>query len=407
VEAGSPDVLAERAFGYIEQAKSRGLRDLVLGHSDCGNDPTSEVARLREELNWFYHRIESEELGQSEAAAGRIGELREEAKGRERQLARLVRESSAASVEGDGSGAVSLEAIRGSLPADTALVEYFLSGKRVLAAMLTRKRLDVLPVTEISRAIPSLRMLQFQISRISRAPETASAAIPAMQVHLRNLDTELVAPLRAHLGACRRLIIVPHDVLHYVPFQALMEGDEYLIDSYSIAYAPSASVFALCRARPRTPATRSLILGVPDAKAVHIKDEVLAIADLLPEADLYLGEQATAAVLQEKGPSSRFIHIATHGHFRQDNPLFSSVRLGDRHLNVYDLYHLRLPAELITLSGCMTGMNALTLGDELLGLQRGLLQAGAHALLLTMWNVNDSSTSQWMQAFLCVSGSIR
>ena len=80
--------------------------------------------------------------------------------------------------------------------------------------------------------------------------------------------------------------------------------------------------------------------------------------------------------------------------------MFSGIRLGDAYLNLYDLYQLKLDAELVTLSGCATGMNVVTPGDELLGLIRGLLYAGAHSLLLTLWDVHDQSTADFMAHFL-------
>jgi len=73
--------------------------------------------------------------------------------------------------------------------------------------------------------------------------------------------------------------------------------------------------------------------------------------------------------------------------------------MGDGYLNLYDLYQIRLPARLVTLSGCATGMNFVSAGDELLGLQRGLLCAGATCLLLSLWDVHDQSTATLMQAF--------
>ena len=80
--------------------------------------------------------------------------------------------------------------------------------------------------------------------------------------------------------------------------------------------------------------------------------------------------------------------------------MFSSIRLGDGYLNLYDLYQIRLSsAKLVTLSGCATGMNFVSAGDELLGLQRGLFCAGATSLLLSLWDVHDESTSALMQEF--------
>jgi CHAT domain-containing protein len=142
-----------------------------------------------------------------------------------------------------------------------------------------------------------------------------------------------------------------------------------------------------------------LVLGVPDAAAPLIEDEAAAIAKTIPGAVLFLGRNATTDLLREKGPGCRFIHIATHGYFRQDNPMFSGIRLGDSMLSLIDLYRLRLPVELITLSGCATGANTVTKGDELLGLVRGLVYAGAKAALLSLWDVHDRSTLEFMTTF--------
>ena len=79
--------------------------------------------------------------------------------------------------------------------------------------------------------------------------------------------------------------------------------------------------------------------------------------------------------------------------------MFSGIRLGDGYLNLYDLYQMRLGANLVTLSGCATGMNLVAAGDELLGLQRGLFCAGATSLLLSLWDVHDRSTAMLMQEF--------
>jgi CHAT domain-containing protein len=129
-----------------------------------------------------------------------------------------------------------------------------------------------------------------------------------------------------------------------------------------------------------------------------IVDEVEAVAKTLPGAR-FLGEEATAERLSTYGPTSPFVHIATHGLFRRDNPMFSSIRLGSGPLSVVDLYQLRLSAELVTLSGCSTGLNAIVAGDELLGLVRGLLYAGAQAVQLTLWDAYDMSTAEFMGSF--------
>jgi CHAT domain-containing protein len=194
-------------------------------------------------------------------------------------------------------------------------------------------------------------------------------------------------------------VFVPHGPLHFLPFHALHHDGQYLCDEYEVSYAPSATIFALCQEKKASRKAASLVMGVPDQRAPEIQREVESIAGILPECELLIGEAATATAVRERGLETGLLHIATHGVYRQDNPMFSGIRLGDGYLNLYDLYQMRISARLVTLSGCATGMNVVAAGDELLGLQRGLFCAGATTLLLSLWDVHDESTAELMRGF--------
>ncbi|MBV9743636.1 MAG: CHAT domain-containing protein, partial [Acidobacteriia bacterium] len=157
--------------------------------------------------------------------------------------------------------------------------------------------------------------------------------------------------------------------------------------------------YTICQRKREAATGPPLLLGVPDKRAPSILHEIRSVASVLPQARVRLGPDATAHELKTAGASSRLIHIATHAVFRSDNPMFSSVRLADCYLNIYDLYQLHLPAELLTLSGCGTGLSVVAAGDELLGLVRGLLSAGAHSLLLSLWDVHDRTAAELMASF--------
>ncbi|MBN2004702.1 MAG: CHAT domain-containing protein [Anaerolineae bacterium] len=90
---------------------------------------------------------------------------------------------------------------------------------------------------------------------------------------------------------------------------------------------------------------------------------------------------------------------ASHGEFRADNPLFSSIALADGWLTTLDIFNLRLSASLVTLSGCQTGRSVIGGGDELLGLMRAFLYAGAASLVISLWSIEDRSTAQLTKAF--------
>jgi CHAT domain-containing protein/Tfp pilus assembly protein PilF len=402
----------EEAFQYIELAKSRSLVELIFGHGHSlpetvagQSDLVHKIRELREELNWYQHRIELEQLRPEGNAAARIEQLRSDAQGKEKQLLRVLGELPAA--EPGGPAAPSqieglLETIRPFLDSGTILLEYFSVEEKILAAVVTGKTLEIITVTAVPRVSESLRLLRFQLGKFQlhqRLPEASSTnAYRATLAHLTTLYNELILPVRAQLSA-KHLVIVPHGLLHYLPFQALHDGQAFLGDSYDISYAPSAAVYALCHSRHGESGEGNVILGVPDAQAPLIKEEVESVHRVLPNSQLFLGEEANHRAFFEHAPSSRIIHIATHGSFRPDNPMFSGVRLGDGFLYLYELYNLQLRAELLTLSGCATGLNVVAHGDELLGLVRGALSAGARSLLLTLWEVNDRSATLFMTSF--------
>jgi CHAT domain-containing protein len=401
----------EEAFGYIEQAKSRALMDLLMqsvhvpAAADSGqSELVRSIRNLREELNWYYNLIEREQLRPEERSQERIQQLEQQARLREADLMRAVKDATGSEAHEAGlvASTTSLEQIRAALPADTALVEYFRMQDRTLACVLTRDQLHMVPVTLHSRIQKLLQLLQFQMSKFRLNPQYLAtfndSLLHSTEGHLKSLYQELLAPIR-HVLNSEHLVFVPHGLLHYVPFHALHDGDSYLVDRHSVSYAPSASVYAVCQAKQGSTSGDSLILGVPDVQAPLIQAEAEALSRILPNPKLFLGETATEEVLRTHGRNSRVVHIATHGYFRQDNPMFSSIRLGSSHLSLYDLSYLQLPADLIVLSGCATGLNVVSPGDELMGLVRGLLQAGAQSLVLSLWDVHDQSTKEFMIGF--------
>jgi CHAT domain-containing protein len=412
ISGDGSDATTEEALEWIEAAKSRSMIEMIFqsGQSlPLGEAGQSELVRrirdLREELNWYYHRIELEQLRPEERSGERLDTLQKKAQGHEKELLRSLRELPARERETatlEVPSDLSVAQLQSALPADATLIEYFSSGDRLLAAIMTRAEIRILPVTVLTRVTHILQLLRFQLSKFRMGSEYVrrfeDPLLRATQSHLESLYNELLAPLRPYCHG-QRLIIVPHGPLHFLPFHALKNGEEYLSDSFTVSYAPSASVFFAFQEKPASTNTGSLVFGIPDERAPQILEEAQSVAALLPHSSLHTGSEATSALLREKGPNTGLLHIATHGVYRQDNPMFSGIRLGDGYLNLFDLYQMRLNANLVALSGCATGMNFVAAGDELLGLQRGLFYAGASTLLLSLWDVHDQSTRELMQLF--------
>src|SRR5205823_5537106 len=109
--------------------------------------------------------------------------------------------------------------------------------------------------------------------------------------YLQTLYDLLLKPVEKQLGA-RRLVVVPHRALHYVPFQALYDGTCHVIERREVCYAPSAHVLRYCLAQPYRPLRRAVLLGVPDKWTPWVRDEVQVLAPLFPEATVLLDEEA-------------------------------------------------------------------------------------------------------------------
>lgn len=401
------------AFRYIQLAKSRSLLDRlaqpvqVTEEADAGQSAlVRSIRNLREELNWYYNLIEREQLKPEQHSPERIEKLERQARSHENELTRALREATLDEAIKAGvqmSSVASLEEVQSVLPAGAALVEYFRIQEREIACVVRKDSLQLCPVTMETRVRKTLQLFQFQLAKFRLDPEYVTAfrdrLLTTTQMHLATLYQELVAPIADLLKSAKHVIFAPHGMLHHVPFHALFDGKSYVMDRFSVSYAPSASIYARCCEKPFNSEGGSLVLGIPDTQAPLIQEEVEALAQILPGAHLFTGDAADETVLKQHGSSSRIVHIATHGYFRQDNPMFSSIRLGTSYLSLYDLNHFKLPAELIVLSGCATGRNTVSPGDELMGLVRGLLQAGAQSLMLSLWDVHDASTRDFMIAF--------
>jgi CHAT domain-containing protein len=400
---------AEDAFSYMELAKSRSLLDSLRGRArpigvleSVSTADDRKIRDLRGEVNWFHNRIETEQLRRDGVRSEVIQQLQAEASRCETALLRALRDASRAPVEEallEPSLSLTVAEIRSSLAPDAAIIEYFETNDRLMAAVLTRDDLRIVNLPGTSQVRQHLRMVQFHMSRLRSGAVSADRLLAqACDVHLKKLYNVLIAPIRG-LTCARHLVIAPHGILHNVPFHALHDGSGPLIASCRISYTPSASVYTTCHRKTVNTEGPALILGAPDEKAPWILDEVRGISELLPNSMLFVGSEATCERLRTIGPESRSIHIAAHCYFRRDNPLLSSLRLGDCSLRLCDLYNLRMPVELLALSGCGTGLNVILEGDELVGLARGLLYAGVRTLLLTQWDVHDASTARFMQDF--------
>jgi CHAT domain-containing protein len=195
--------------------------------------------------------------------------------------------------------------------------------------------------------------------------------------------------------------------LHYLPFQALYDGNSYLIEHHSIALAPSASVVYQATATVRKPASEFVGFGNPDLGKAEMalpgaQREVEQISGLFSNAQVYFQRNATKARFRETAGNSGVLHVAAHAEVDEVDPLYSRVLLapdgGDSgRLEAREIFELDMSkVRLVTLSACESGLGKVDRGDEIIGFTRSFLSAGVSGLIVSLWPVSDDSTELLM-----------
>ena len=395
-----------QAFGVAERAKSRTLVDLLTGvvapRQAISDDPAlvSRLQSLQADLSAAYNRI-FEATGESD-----VQEMRSRAILLEQQISQLrLHVAGEAAAPDPFAQPLDLETLQAQLPPDLMLVAYHIVGEEILAFLHYQGELQVVRgLTRLPVVHELLQRLQEQWNRFKTGADFVQRHIAVLEKStqriLASLYKGLMAPLEGWLKPGIPLAIVPHGILHSVPFHALFDGQSYLIDRYEISYAPSVTVLALCQQRSSHVSSRALITGVADALIPAALAEVQLTAQQLAgrglKVDVLANEGATLDALNALVPGSDILHFACHGLFRADNPMFSALKLYDGWLTAADVMQLDLKDALVTLSACESGRGTVVPGDEVIGLPRAFLGAGAAAVVVSLWIVQDETTVSLM-----------
>ncbi len=232
-------------------------------------------------------------------------------------------------------------------------------------------------------------------------------------VLLRTLYDRLVAPAAPLLADRSRLFLAPHGPLHYVPFPALTDPAGVPLlwkEGPEVVFGPSASVLLrpraepLCGVLPAGDDSRPCLAVGSNGDKPHplrfAEEEAQAIAALL-EGDAVTGPQATREALLRLAPTAAILHFSCHGEFDPHDPMASRLHLaGGETLTAHEtLQLLRLRCRLVTLSACESGLSLVQRGDELFGLIRAFMGAGASAVVASLWRVDERSTRILMERF--------
>jgi CHAT domain-containing protein/tetratricopeptide (TPR) repeat protein len=422
----------EDAYATAERARARSFLDqLASNRLDPRQGADSELmaqeTALRAELVRLDRRLEQERIkpsGERDAAVVRA--VADQLTARQRDYddllvrLKLSNPQYAALVSADP---LPLAEVQKLLRPEWTLVSYFVTGEQTLAFVIRRDSFEavVLPVTaeRLGEAVKAYR------DHLALLDGTEPPA-------LAQLSAWLIAPLKDKL-ITPVVGIAPHDMLHYLPFAALLSSDSpgpdrngsqrerYLSEDHALFTLPSASVLPYVTGRGEiasplpdaadargTAIAPALVIAQPRAEGLpplrFAEQEARAIAALYGVQPL-VGDAATEVAFRSQAPDSRLIHIAAHGQLNTKSPLFSRLFLAstaedDGALEVHEVYSLDLRhTDMVTLSACRTQLGSQSDGDDIVGLSRAFIYAGASTVVASLWSVDDEATASLMKAF--------
>lgn len=380
-----------RAFAVVERAKSRTLVEMM--QSSVADSPSDDatVAQLRADLNALYNQL----LGNGDQR-GSFAAISTQAAQLERQLAN----SEARYIAPELTASTNQANKKWLPPSNTISITYYALGDELLAFVDSATASHVVrhvgSMRDISRLVEQLRI---QMERLNAQKQLSPQHIEQLSRSAQRVLQQLYIAVFEKIQPLitqQKVVIVPHGVLHRIPFHALYDGECDLVDRYELSYAPSATVFALCQDRALPNAVGAAVFGVSDPNLAAVSAETTAIHTHLPTAQLYLDDAATRNQFYESAQQTDWLHIACHGLFRHDNPAYSALKLHDQWVTAQDVLTLTLPQSLIILSACESGRSTIIGADEAIGLPRAFLAAGASACVASLWRVDDFVSAEMM-----------
>ncbi|MBX2911792.1 MAG: CHAT domain-containing protein [Cyclobacteriaceae bacterium] len=400
----TPDQVATQSFDYNEHSRSRAFLDMmgnkkISPKSNADNQLLEEEQLLRLKIQQLIRELDTNPKANRQVLLGGLKEARLS----HDRVVQEIKLNNPAYATVSGVVPPTLLDIQSNLSDDAAIVEYWVGEEALHIWAVTRDAVKTKSV-EISKT-----ELARQIT-LSRRYISAQLPQPATNT-LQGLYGLLFEPIREFVEGSKSLIIVPHRSLHFLPFQALISKEKkYLIERYVVSYAPSSAIWRYCNSTsvPNHNKFLGMALGgitIGDAPPLPgTTEEVEQISKIYTEFKTLEGKEFTESEAKKEVANYDYIHVATHGRFNSREPMYSYLLMGnsnedDGKLTVTEIMDMQINSRFVTLSACETGLGGLSEGDDLIGMSRAFIYAGAPQVVVSLWKVDDATTSWLMTRF--------
>lgn len=415
-----------RAYKLIEQAKARSLSEELAKASQNIEERLPEKARIernqkRKRIDRLYSELESTVNKQEQA------QIREEIRSAELDYAayeNTLHEEHSGLKSLKSPDPISLEQAKEITDNETAALEYAIAGNQLIMFLISREDVRVEQFS-LSNGQELASKLTSWVANFKDAI-LSNASRSKLRSESNKLYEVLIKPFEDELDKFSNLIIVPDGALAYLPFEAISQGDQYLIENFKIKYEPSLTSLTLLK-EPK-PTGQKQLLAVAGSQFSETNsrssrlNKLSALPSTLIEVDSIashfqkvsmlkneeVSEQAFKNLLQKN--RYQYIHLATHGFIDENQPNRSGLALSseggvnasskeDGMLRSSEIFGLDINSDMVVLSACNTGLGKVVGGEGMLGMQRSFFYAGTSTVIVSLWNVYDRSTASFMNEF--------
>jgi CHAT domain-containing protein len=414
------------AFHYLERARARVMLDMLAEKNFSSkkkeeNELLIEERKLRKRIEEISaetepvslespQESEEEEATEARGPEVRISEL-ERLQSQHRTVLERIEKLNAELASLVSINPSKASEIQDLLDPDTALLEYFVGFEDRFVFVVTKEK-----ILAVRLNVDSKRLLQRIRDFRARTVEGITLDQLVKKTYERSVSELydiLIQPVEEEISGKKHLVIVPHGMLHYLPFQALLsKRGKYLIESFTISYLPSASVLKYARVNNKGNRTELFAAGNPTTGLAPLpaaEEEVRELSTLFEKRLVLTGKDATKTSVKGQSPRYDLLHFSTHGEMIESDPLRSNLRFApsagdDGKLTVNEIFDMEVRANMVTLSACETALvkgeeGDFPKGDDLVGLSRAFIHAGAPSVVASLWKVSDDSTVALMRAF--------
>jgi CHAT domain-containing protein len=388
----------KEAFDYNERARARAFLDILANnridiHRGAPDNIIKKIDKLEDKI-FYYSREDNRDDEILLKVKKEYEKIMEELKEKNPEYASLKSVSP-----------LTTEKIQTLLDNDTAILEYFCGEEYLYIWIITEKKIFTKTVSVTSKELKE--KIAFYREEISDNMTGEKLKLNEWQKKSRELYSILIGDMENLLQNKKRLYIVPHRTLHYLPFHTLCNSKgEVLVKNYEILYLPSATVLSYCREKHTLKKEQAAAFGYgnlnisPYPSLPGTIKEVEAIKKLYPHTNIYKEKKMTKNTVKISSEHADILHFATHGILDHQSPVFSKLILSDGDLHVYEIFDMKLSASLVTLSACRTGLGGeISEGDELTGFSRAFIYAGTPCVCVSLWDVSDKATGEFMEIF--------